>query len=105
MKRVLLTAVVIFGLACSSVFGMYGADNTWLFFLIHGNQLRARMNQLGFTLGNGTIKGTFGFKANTGLTGQIFTSRGNTNLEATISGGIGYTGDGFGVGLGYWCWI
>lgn len=105
MKRFLLTAVVIFGLACSSVFGMYGADNTWLFFLIHGNQLRARMNQLGFTLGNGTIKGTFGFKANTGLTGQIFTSRGNTNLEATISGGIGYTGDGFGVGVGYWCWI
>ena len=101
MKRFLLTAVVIFGLACSSVFGMYGADNTWLFFLIHGNQLRARMNQLGFTLGNGTIKGTFGFKANTGVTGEIFTTKNKKNLEATISGGIGYTGDGFGVGVGY----
>ena len=101
MRKFLLMVTAIFVLACSSVFGMYGADNTWLFFLIHGNQLRARMNQLGFTLGNGTIKGTFGFKANTGLTGQIFTSRANTNLEATISGGIGYTGDGFGVGVGY----
>ena len=99
MRKFLLMVTAIFVLACSSVFGMYGADNTWLFFLIHGNQLRARMNQLGFTLGNGTIKGTFGFKANTGLTGQIFTSRANTNLEATISGGIGYTGDGFGVGV------
>ena len=39
--------------------------------LIHGNQLRARMNQLGFTLGNGTIKGTFGFKANTLINGSI----------------------------------
>lgn len=27
--------------------------------------------------------------------------KGNKNLEATVSGGIGYTGDGFGVGVGY----
>lgn len=101
MKKFLLTVTAVFILAASSVFGMYGADNTWLFFLIHGNQLRARMNQVGFTLGNGTVKGTFGFKANTGLTGQIFTTKGNKNLEATVSGGIGYTGDGFGVGVGY----
>lgn len=101
MRKFLLTVTAVFVLACSSVFGMYGADNSWIFFLIHGNQLRARMNQLGFTLGNGTIKGTFGFKANTGLNGQIFTTKGNKNLEATISGGIGYTGDGFGVGVGY----
>ncbi|AEM20880.1 variable surface protein - VspE [Brachyspira intermedia PWS/A] len=96
--------MAILTIASGSVFGMYGADNTWLFFLIHGNQFRARMNQLGFTLGNGTIKGTFGFKANTLINGSILNTGGKGNkspLEATISGGIGYTGDGFGIGVGY----
>ena len=104
MKKFLLTVMAILTIASGSVFGMYGADNTWLFFLIHGNQLRARMNQLGFTLGNGTIKGTFGFKANTLINGSILNTGGKDNknpLDATISAGIGYTGDGFGVGVGY----
>ena len=108
MKKFLLTVMAILTIASGSVFGMYGADNTWLFFLIHGNQLRARMNQLGFTLGNGTIKGTFGFKANTLINGSILKTsdasgdKGNKSpLEAAISAGIGYTGDGFGVGVGY----
>uniref|UniRef100_UPI003F4C3396 cell surface protein n=1 Tax=Brachyspira catarrhinii TaxID=2528966 RepID=UPI003F4C3396 len=108
MKKFLLTVMAILTIASGSVFGMYGADNTWLFFLIHGNQFRARMNQLGFTLGNGTIKGTFGFKANTLINGSILKTsdasgdKGNKSpLEATISAGIGYTGDGFGVGVGY----
>lgn len=56
-EKVFINGDGYFNIASGSVFGMYGADNTWLFFLIHGNQLRARMNQLGFTLGNGTIKG------------------------------------------------
>lgn len=104
MKKFLLTVLAILTIASGSVFGMYGADNTWLFFLIHGNQFRARMNQLGFTLGNGTIKGTFGFKANTLINGSILNTGNKENqnpLEATISAGIGYTGDGFGVGVGY----
>ena len=102
MKKFLLTVIAILTIASGSVFGMYGADNTWLFFLIHGNQLRARMNQLGFTLGNGTIKGTFGFKANTFINGSILnTGKYLNELEATISGGIGYTGNGFGIGVGY----
>ena len=106
MKKILLTAMALLTIASTSAFGMYGADNTWIFFLIHGNQFRARMNQLGFTLGNGTIKGTFGFKANTGLNGLILSTdtRGNKSrnpLDATISGGIGYTTDAFGIGVGY----
>ncbi|MBW5380362.1 cell surface protein, partial [Brachyspira hampsonii] len=104
MKKFLLTVMAILTVASGSVFGMYGADNTWLFFLIHGNQLRARMNQFGFVLGNGTIKGTFGFKANTLINGNILStgSKDNKNpLDATISAGIGYTGDGFGIGVGY----
>ena len=108
MKKFLLTVMAILTIASGSVFGMYGADNTWLFFLIHGNQLRARMNQLGFTLGNGTIKGTFGFKANTLINGSILKTSdasgdkdNKSPLEAAISAGIGYTGDGFGVGVGY----
>lgn len=104
MKKILLTAMALLTIASASAFGMYGADNSWIFFLIHGNQMRARMNQFGFTLGNGTIKGTFGFKANTGLNGQILSTGGKVNknpLDATISGGIGYTSDAFGIGLGY----
>ncbi|EKV57941.1 variable surface protein - VspE [Brachyspira hampsonii 30446] len=104
MKKFLLTVMAILTVASGSVFGMYGADNTWLFFLIHGNQFRARMNQVGFTLGNGTIKGTFGFKANTLINGSILNTSGKNDknpLEATVSGGIGYTSDAFGIGVGY----
>lgn len=109
MKKILLTVLAILTIASGSVFGMYGADNTWLFFLIHGNQFRARMNQIGFTLGNGTIKGTFGFKSNNLLNGSLINGsilntsgkNGKNPLEATISGGIGYTANGFGIGIGY----
>ena len=65
MKKVLLTAMAILTLASASAFGMYGPDKDWIDFLVHANQFRARMNQLGFTLGNGTIKGTFGFDGDT----------------------------------------
>ena len=105
MKKVLLTAMALLTIASASVFGMYGVDgNDWINFLVHGNQFRARMNQLGFTLGNGTIKGTFGFKANTLIFGSVLNTSGKDNknpLDATVSAGIGYTGDGFGIGVGY----
>ena len=44
-----------------SVFGMYGPDSDWITFLTDRNRFRARADQLGFTLGNDMIKGTFGF--------------------------------------------
>ena len=107
MKKVLLTAMAILTVASASVFGMYGVDgNDWIGFLTHGNQLRARMDQLGFTLGNGTIKGTFGFRADTGYMGSIL-GAGTVGLgesfalNATVSAGIGYTSDMIGVGVGY----
>ncbi|WP_157154849.1 cell surface protein [Brachyspira murdochii] len=105
MKKVLLTAMAIVTLASASAFGMYGNGDSWIDFLVHGNQFRARMDQLGFTLGNGTIKGTFGFRANTSKWGSILVARtGNNNfsfLDATLSAGIGYTSDAFGIGVGY----
>ncbi|WP_020004502.1 hypothetical protein [Brachyspira innocens] len=109
MKKVLLTAMAILTVASASVFGMYGNADSWIDFLVHGNQFRARMGQLGFTLGNGTIKGTFGFKADTGYMGSILVAQtGNDNkefdwtrLDATLSAGIGYTSDAFGIGVGY----
>ena len=109
MKKVLLTAMAILTVASASVFGMYGNGDSWIDFLVHGNQFRARMDQLGFTLGNGTIKGTFGFRANTGYLGSILVAEtGNdnkdldwTHLDATLSAGIGYTSDAFGIGVGY----
>ena len=61
MKKIFLTTITLLSIASASVFGMYGANSGWINFLTHGNQFRARMNQLGFTLGNDTIKGTFGF--------------------------------------------
>ncbi|PPS21682.1 variable surface family protein [Brachyspira murdochii] len=108
MKKVLLTAMAIVTLASASAFGMYGNGDSWIDFLVHGNQFRARMDQLGFTLGNGTIKGTFGFRANISQWGSILVARtgdnnnnNNFSLNATLSAGIGYTSDAFGIGVGY----
>ena len=109
MKKVLLTAMALITIASASAFGMYGNNSDWIDFLVHGNQLRARMNQLGFTLGNGTIKGTFGFKGDTagvimhGQTGHDPKNESTTYLylDPTISMGIGYTSPVFGIGVGY----
>ena len=107
MKKVLLTAMAILTVASASVFGMYGVDgDDWIGFLTDGNQFRARMDQLGFTLGNGTIKGTFGFRADTGWMGSILGGgtlglQDSLALNATVSAGIGYTSDMIGVGVGY----
>ncbi|WP_051436764.1 cell surface protein [Brachyspira alvinipulli] len=117
-KKVKFLAAVIGSLLITSVsaFGMYGVDgDDWIDFLTHGNQFRARMDQLGFVLGNGTIKGTFGVMADNGWMGNIFsynqanaTTGGNSpvNNEAssfnpTVSAGIAYTSDMIGVGVGY----
>ena len=108
-KKIKFLAAVIGSLLITTVsgFGMYGVDgDDWIGFLTHGNQLRARMDQLGFVLGNGTIKGTFGFRADTGWMGSIINSGGTYNSESvsfnpTVSAGIGYTSDAFGIGVGY----
>lgn len=106
MKKVLLTAMALLTIASTSVFGMYGKGNAWINFLTDGNQFRARMDQLGFVLGNGTIKGTFGFKADRGYLGAILDANNNgttttTDFRPTLSAGIGYTSDVIGVGVGY----
>ena len=107
MKKVLLTALAILTLASASAFGMYGPDKDWIDFLVHANQFRARMNQLGFTLGNGTIKGTFGFDGDTdGIIMEAVSGNENKDynmaaLAPTLSMGIGYTSPVFGIGVGY----
>uniref|UniRef100_UPI003F4B0E39 cell surface protein n=1 Tax=Brachyspira catarrhinii TaxID=2528966 RepID=UPI003F4B0E39 len=105
MKKVLLTAMALLTIASASAFGMYGRGDSWIDFLTHGNQLRARMDQVGFVLGNGTIKGTVGFRANAinlNNWGNILSGNtGHVTLDSTISGGIGYTSEMIGIGLGY----
>ncbi|KLI20094.1 cell surface protein [Brachyspira hyodysenteriae] len=104
MKKVLLTAMALLTIASASAFGMYGDRDSWIDFLTHGNQFRARMDQLGFVLGNGTIKGTFGFRSQSAVTkiGNILSGNtGNVDLQTTISAGIGYTSEPFGIGVGY----
>ncbi|WP_157151413.1 cell surface protein [Brachyspira sp. SAP_772] len=107
-KKIKFLVAVIGSLLMTSVsaFGMYGVDgDDWINFLVHGNQLRARMNQLGFTLGNGTIKGTFGVYADQGWMGSILspstTENNKVDFNPTLSAGIGYTSDMFGIGVGY----
>ena len=85
----------------------------WINFLTHGNQFRARLDQIGFTLGNDTIKGTFGFDNNMGFNGlyvgllqpTVDTSRatisGRYDWFPFISMGIGYTSSAIGIGVGY----
>ena len=109
MKKILLTAMALLTIASTSAFSMYGRGDSWIDFLTHGNQLRARMDQIGFVLGNGTFKGTVGFRANPvgffnpqGFWGNILSDDGNgTSINSAISAGIGYTSDIFSVGVGY----
>lgn len=106
MKKVLLTAMALLTIASASVFGMYGANSDWIDFLVHGNQLRARMQQFGFVLGNDMIKGTVGFRSEGSTLGAILdtttvNSKQFFNFLPTVSAGIGYTSDVFGIGIGY----
>ena len=102
MKKIFLTTIALLSMASASVFGMYGADSGWIDFLTHGNQFRARMQQLGFTLGNDTIKGTFGF-FNTYSFGDMLNvpANGDATFIPDMSMGIGYTSSAIGVGVGY----
>ena len=106
MRKIFLTAIALLSMASASVFGMYGVDTDWIFFLTHGNQFRARLDQLGFTLGNDTIKGTFGFDNNTGyggVYGSLFSTADGISYDfkPSISMGLGYTSSLISVGVGY----
>ena len=109
MKKVFLTTIALLSIVSASVFGMYGVDTDWINFLTHGNQFRARLDQLGFTLGNDTIKGTFGFDNNTGYGGAYGgllvdnepTGKHRSSWVPSISMGIGYTSSVIGIGVGY----
>ena len=107
MKKVFLTTIALLSIASASVFGMYGVDSGWIDFLTHGNQFRARLDQLGFTLGNDTIKGTFGFNNNAGYGGVygdlLSTANGGItyDFKPSISMGLGYTSSLISVGVGY----
>ena len=107
MKKIFLTTIALLSIVSASVFGMYGADSGWINFLTHGNQFRARLDQLGFTLGNDTIKGTFGFNNNAGYGGVygslLSTANGGItyDFKPSISMGLGYTSSLISVGVGY----
>ena len=108
MKKVFLTTITLLSIASASVFGMYGANSGWINFLTHGNQFRARMEQLGFTLGNDTIKGTFGFFNDSRGTayGSMLSLSSNASdlyydFTPTISMGLAYTSSLISVGVGY----
>ena len=106
MKKVFLTTIALLSMASATIFGMYGPDSDWIFFLTDGNRFRARADQLGFTLGNDTIKGTFGFNNNAGyggVYGSLFsTANGITyDFKPSISMGLGYTSSLISVGVGY----
>ena len=116
MKKVFLTTIALLSIASASVFGMYGVNSgDWIGFLTHGNQFRARVQQLGFTLGNDTIKGTFGFFNNgRGAWGSMLSANTNEVTTAgtsgrglfydftpTISMGLAYTSSLISVGVGY----
>ena len=106
MKKVFLTTIALLSIASASVFGMYGANSGWINFLTHGNQFRARMEQLGFTLGNDTIKGTFGFfNDGRGAYGSMLSLSSNASVyydfTPTISMGLAYTSSLISVGVGY----
>ena len=105
MKKIFLTTIALLTMASASVFGMYGPDSDWITFLTDGNRFRARADQLGFTLGNDMIKGTFGFR-NKGFGGAFGNMLNTTNgayynFDPTISMGLAYTSSLISVGVGY----
>ncbi|OEJ14347.1 hypothetical protein BFL38_05825 [Brachyspira hampsonii] len=101
--KTLLKTIFCFAVSSASVFGMYGFSNDWMDFLTDSSHLRARTDQLGFVLGNGTVKGTLGFKADTLSFGNImsYVNNGKSSLDATVSLGLAYTSEIISVGLGY----
>lgn len=111
MKKVLLTAIALLTIASTSVFGYYGANSGWIDFLVDANQLRFRVRQMGFVLGNDMIRGVVGVRDESETSfGAIFDSttyapNGTTkqflNFIPTVSAGIGYTSDIFSIGVGY----
>ena len=102
MKKIFLTTIALLSMASATIFGMYGVESGWIDFLTHGNQFRARMQQLGFTLGNDTIKGTFGFD-NPYSFGDMLQvpANGDGKFIPNMSMGIGYTSSAIGIGVGY----
>ena len=88
--KTLLKTILYFTFSAASVFGMYGFSNDWMDFLTDSSHLRARTDQLGFVLGNDTVKGTFGFKADTLSFGNImsYVNNGKLSLDATVSLGL-----------------
>jgi len=103
IKKYFLTAIAILTMARAQVFAMYGVDTDWIDFLTDGNQFRARLETLGFTLGNDTIRGTFGFDNGTGEPfGALFSDEiKSPGWIPNTSFGIGYTSSLISVGLGY----
>lgn len=112
MKKVLLTAMALLTIASTSAFGYYGANSDWIDFLVDANQFRARLRQIGFVLGNDTIRGVFGFRAENSKWGSLaiddtihpideLNSKNYLNFTPTLSAGIGYTSDAFSIGVGY----
>ena len=104
MKKIFLTAVALLTMATTQVFGSYGVSD-WITFLTDGNRFEAKLDQLGFTLGNDMIKGTFGFHTDRGDFGAMLLRNGTTgdyyDFTPTISMGIGYTSSLIGIGVGY----
>ena len=109
--------VALISIVSAQVFGSYGVSD-WIDFLTDGNRFEAKLDQLGFTLGNDMIKGTFGFHNDgRGNFGAMLNSVAeNTETTATgsqtgngffydfiptISMGLGYTSSLISVGVGY----
>ena len=102
MKKIFLTTMALLTMASASAFGSYGVSD-WITFLTDGNRFEAKLDQLGFTLGNDMIKGTFGFHTDRGNAGDMLLRRSDIyySFVPTISMGLGYTSSLIGIGVGY----
>ena len=115
MKKIFLTVIALLTVASMQVFGSYGVGSgDWITFLTDGNRFEAKLDQLGFTLGNDMIKGTFGFHTDRGNYGAMLNAGTGTTTDGsnpgqgffydfipTISMGLGYTSSIIGIGVGY----
>lgn len=108
VKKQFLFIFTILLIATCNMFGYFKSDN-FIDFLIHKNQLRVRLDRVGFLAGPSNIRVALGATGAENMADIILNNlgdagSGNENLNRLIPavlGGVGYKNDIFGIGVGY----
>ena len=106
-KKHLMIILIIFTSQYFNLFGFY-SSSSFIDLLVHSNQVRIKMDALGFLAGPENIRVAAGLTSANSFSDLIFDNRANYNGTKPLNRfipsallGIGYNSDLFGIGLGY----